>query len=711
MSYLVLARKWRPQAFGDVTGQEHVVRTLANAIAQGRLAHAFLLCGPRGVGKTTTARLLARALNCESGPTAQPCGTCVPCREIVAGSSVDVVEIDGASNNGVDSVRELREAARYLPQRDRHKVFIIDEVHMLSVAAFNALLKTLEEPPPHVKFIFATTDPQKLPETILSRVQRHNFRRVPAAKMVGRLRGICDEEGITISDRSLGLIARQADGGMRDALSLLDQLLSSVGMEIDDASAEEALGLVDRTVVHAVADALLDRDGKRMVELLAGVYERGIEAKRLCEELALQLRDLVYVKAVGSAPADRGDAEEQALREQAAKADPEHLARLFDRVHGSIRELSFAAQPRLALEVALLSAVHMAPAQSLAAVAARLEAVAAGLAGNAPSQSAQAVGTRQAARPPAAARSQGAPSAASAAPVPPASPAPPAARQPTPHAPSRQPMGRPSSPPVPEDDLIGQVEALARARAAPRQAGGRAPGRGAPAGGSDDEGEGGSSGPFAAWDEPSPPPFAPGPERAFRGDEPPPFAGAELQRAPAFRGNETPFPPDFPEIPSRIFAPEASPGGCATNECGEPAGMDDPSLGIRERWRRALEWLRGKDSMACTFLSEGRLAWLREGEVAVGYSREQAFFRSQLESPASRSAVEELLATYFGRPTRLRLQDAAEDAGSSVAEEDRRSRDDRARRLRSEAREHPSVLAALSVFGGEIDGIDVLEER
>ncbi|HEY0839240.1 MAG TPA: DNA polymerase III subunit gamma/tau, partial [Vulgatibacter sp.] len=299
MSYLVLARKWRPQAFDDVTGQEHVVRTLANAIAQDRVAHAFLLCGPRGVGKTTTARLLARALNCASGPTASPCGTCAPCREFVAGSSVDVVEIDGASNNGVDSVRELREAARYLPQRDRHKVFIIDEVHMLSVAAFNALLKTLEEPPAHVKFIFATTDPQKLPETILSRVQRHNFKRVPSGKMVERLRTICTEEGISISDRALGLVARQADGGMRDALSLLDQLLSSAGLEIDDSAAEEALGLVDSTVVHALAGALIARDGKGVVEILAGVYDRGFEPKRLCEELAQHLRDLVYVQAVG----------------------------------------------------------------------------------------------------------------------------------------------------------------------------------------------------------------------------------------------------------------------------------------------------------------------------------------------------------------------------------------------------------------------------
>src|SRR4051812_49036895 len=230
MSYTVLARKYRPQTFEDVTGQEHVVRTIENAIKLGRVAHAYLFAGPRGTGKTTAARLLARALNCEKGPTPHPCGVCKACTEIRDGTSTDVAEIDGASNNGVENVREIRENAKYLPQGSRFKIYIIDEVHMLSQAAFNALLKTLEEPPGHVKFIFATTEAHKLPDTILSRCQRHNFRRISTVAMLKRLQEIAALEKISISASALSLIVRQSEGGMRDALSLLDQVISACGL-------------------------------------------------------------------------------------------------------------------------------------------------------------------------------------------------------------------------------------------------------------------------------------------------------------------------------------------------------------------------------------------------------------------------------------------------------------------------------------------------
>ncbi|MBI5542605.1 MAG: DNA polymerase III subunit gamma/tau [Deltaproteobacteria bacterium] len=375
MSYLVLARKWRPQAFNDMTGQEHVVKTLGNAIAKERVAHAFLFCGPRGVGKTTAARLLARALNCEKGPTAEPCGKCSPCTEIAAGTSVDVAEIDGASNNSVEDVRQIRERVTYLPQRDRHKIYIIDEVHMLSTAAFNALLKTLEEPPPHVKFIFATTEPHKLPDTILSRCQRHNFRRIPAARMIERLREIADAESAKLSDRSLALIVRQSEGGMRDALSLLDMILSACGQDASDEAVAEALGAVDRTAVQEICEALLKRDARPVLARIEDLHVRGADFKRLAEELALWLRHLLVARTVGEAPEELADSEKKAVLAAAKDADPAHLTRLFDLIHGSIWDVSRAAQPRLAFEVALLKCVHLAPSTSVFELLARVESL------------------------------------------------------------------------------------------------------------------------------------------------------------------------------------------------------------------------------------------------------------------------------------------------------------------------------------------------
>src|SRR3982075_1750289 len=284
--YLVLARKYRPQRFSDLTGQEHVVRTLVNALKSGRVAHAFLFTGPRGCGKTTSARILARALNCAQGPTPEPCGVCGPCVDIAAGNDVDVQEIDAASNNGVDDVRALREAAKYLPARDRDKIYIVDEVHMLSGAAFNELLKTLEEPPGHIKFLLATPDPQKLPATILSRVQRHNIQLVPLGKIATRLREIAQAENVQASDGALALVGRQAQGSMRDALSLLDQLFSAhdpAAGEIGDAEAAATLGALDNSVVREIVSAVLARDAGGALSGVMRAYDQGADFKRLAE--------------------------------------------------------------------------------------------------------------------------------------------------------------------------------------------------------------------------------------------------------------------------------------------------------------------------------------------------------------------------------------------------------------------------------------------
>src|SRR5262245_48859655 len=244
MSYLVLARKWRPQTFDEVVGQEHVTRTLRNALSSGRVAHAFLFTGPRGVGKTTTARVLAKALNCEHGPTPDPCNRCNNCTEITAGRAIDVLEIDGASHTGVDHIRDLTEGVQYRPAKSRFRIVIIDEVHMLSNAAFNALLKTLEEPPPHVKFIFATTEAHKILQTILSRCQRYDFKRIPLRELMQRLKTIVEREGLQADEVGLALLAREADGSLRDAESLLDQV-AAWGGTITEQTVRDSLGVAD----------------------------------------------------------------------------------------------------------------------------------------------------------------------------------------------------------------------------------------------------------------------------------------------------------------------------------------------------------------------------------------------------------------------------------------------------------------------------------
>ena len=378
-SYQVLARKWRPQKFSDVFGQEHVIKTLTNAVAQGRVAHAYLFCGPRGVGKTTAARLLAKALNCEKGPTAEPCGICAACKEIALGSSVDVPEIDGASNNGVDDVRAIRENARYVPARDRFKIYIIDEVHMLSQAAFNALLKTLEEPPPHVKFIFATTELHKVPETIVSRCQVHTFRRIPLAQVVAQLKLVSGAEGFPRDDAALALIARQAEGGMRDALSLLDQVVSACGEKPTPEEVAEALGAVDRSQVLALAGALIARDAARTVDILGEQYERGTDPRRLCEALCQTLRDLLVIKLSGKPPKDLPDHEQRLAGELAKAAEAPQLTRLFELAHEMLGDMGRAFDPRLSLEIALLKGIYLAPGASIAELLLRTEALAQGL--------------------------------------------------------------------------------------------------------------------------------------------------------------------------------------------------------------------------------------------------------------------------------------------------------------------------------------------
>ncbi len=378
MSYVVFARKWRPKTLTDVVGQETVTRTLRNALTSGRIGQAFLLTGARGVGKTSTARILAAALNCSStpGPTPDPCGTCASCLEIASGTSVDVQEIDGASNNSVEDVRELRESTRFNPARDRYRIWIIDEVHMLSAGAFNALLKTLEEPPPKVKFILATTEMKKLPETILSRCQIHAFRLIPARDLATHLRSIAGSEKIEVSDSALLRIARAAEGSVRDALSLFDQVYAFTGARIQDEDVAKLLGLIDRELLREATRAVFENDSPGVLRVIENLASYGADYEVFSHELLLYWRDLLVLKI--SPESDGVDLlpEDRAAAAQFVTAIPEEdLLRLLDSLSRS--ELDFRKaidpDPRLSLEMALLKAAQLRRLVSFADLVSRVE--------------------------------------------------------------------------------------------------------------------------------------------------------------------------------------------------------------------------------------------------------------------------------------------------------------------------------------------------
>ncbi len=363
MSYLVLARKWRPQTFSDLIGQEHVSRTLQNAIDSGRVAHAFLFTGARGVGKTSSARILAKALNCEQGLSTEPCNTCPSCTEITDGNSVDVFEIDGASNTGVDDIRELRDNVKYLPSRSRYKIFIIDEVHMLTNNAFNALLKTLEEPPAHVKFIFATTEPHKVPITILSRCQRFDFKRIPLQKIVDRLRFIVDREQVSISDDSLAVVARKGDGSMRDSLSTLDQVLAFCGQTVADEDVAGLLGVVDRRLLLEASGAVFAKDSRAALEIVKRVDSFGYNMRQFCQELIDHFRNITILRAVADAAdiLDLSEGEVAELKDQASAVPPADLQRHLSILLKAEGEMAHSTFPRLVLEMALLKMAALSP--------------------------------------------------------------------------------------------------------------------------------------------------------------------------------------------------------------------------------------------------------------------------------------------------------------------------------------------------------------
>ena len=359
MAYVALYRRWRPESFADLVGQEHISRTLSRAVTSGQTSHAYLFTGPRGTGKTSTAKILARALNCAEGPTLTPCGVCDSCRSISDGSSMDVFEIDAASNRGIDEIRDLRESVKFAPTEGHYKIYIIDEVHMLTTEAFNALLKTLEEPPERVIFILATTEPHKVPATIQSRCQRYDFHRITVTEIRDRLIYVCKESDIAAEEDALGIIAEQADGGMRDALSILDQCMALAEGTLTAERVQEALGLVGRAWIRRMAGEIAARDAAALIAQLSELLQSGRELKQVLAELAQHFRRLMIAGvggAVSAAELCAGDAEE--LRMDVAQFTQEEIMSILRRLNETMQELRTSPQPRIAVETLLIGLCH-----------------------------------------------------------------------------------------------------------------------------------------------------------------------------------------------------------------------------------------------------------------------------------------------------------------------------------------------------------------
>jgi DNA polymerase-3 subunit gamma/tau len=380
MSYLVLARKWRPATFDDLVGQEPITRILKNAISQGKISHAYIFSGPRGVGKTSTARILAKALNCKEGPTPSPCGVCISCTAIAEGSSVDVIEIDGASNNSVDDIRDLRERVKYAPSGGKYKVYIIDEVHMLSGSAFNALLKTLEEPPSHVIFVLATTEMKKIPATVLSRCQHMPFRRISTGVIKARLRHIADTEKINISPHALGLVAKAADGSMRDSLTILDQI-SSFTDEISEEQVQNLLGMTDFGMLSKASRALVTGNRADLLEIIDNLSEQGADFRAFTRELAQFFRDLLIASVVKQPRdvLDLNDDELSAVKELVAASSEDQLTLMLSEVMKAEADVRNSSLPKMALEMALIRASFLSSLKPVKEVIENLDRLSRGL--------------------------------------------------------------------------------------------------------------------------------------------------------------------------------------------------------------------------------------------------------------------------------------------------------------------------------------------
>ena len=712
MSYVVLARKWRPQSFDDLVGQEHVSTTLANAIARGRVAHAFLFTGVRGVGKTTSARILAKTLNCVHGPTAKPCQQCAPCTEITSGNDVDVQEIDGASYNGIDEVRKLQESLPYRPARDRFKIFIVDEVHMLSNAAWNAFLKTLEEPPPHVKFIFATTEVHKVPVTILSRCQRYDFKLLSAQTIAARLRYVIDQEGIAADDGAIKAIAREAAGSMRDAMSLLDQVIAWVGVSGDRITPEgvaKVLGVADRLVLHRLAEALIAGDPAACLRIVGELAQEGYDLPHVARDILAHLRDLVVAKVCDDPGAllDLGDAEVADVRALSTRADADDLTRLHQGFSRAFDDITRSGQPRAALEMALVRLARRPPLMPVDDLLRRLgdlerrltggggapPAMGQGPHGGGPQRPAGGPPPRRSAAPASDARPERPATREPSAPV--VEP-PPAEHAPAPHA----------APPAPAP-LAQAVEVFAPPPARPAPPASPAPTNGAALHGTRPAYTNGSAQHAVRPTFADPP--TPTPRPSFT-DPPTPPPGRPAPSNGVAGGHHAATPMGRPTngVPAARRTDEISSLPSANGPPPIPVAPPSVDLGA---WRAVIDRVRRQRAPLASWLEQAYVAELGPSRAMLGCEASNSFLFAHLTDPTARQMLTEALLAHFGQPVEVTIENLAPGPHAvSVAQIETAERQARREADLRAVADHPLVTAALELLGAKLTDIKLPPE-